>query len=410
MRITVVEQNGTGGLAHYAYQICTALANEGHDVTLITAKLYELENFPHNFKLDRRLDLWDLFDRRVESLPRNALHAILRKVFWQSRRAIRALKLVNAWIGLTSFLEKDRPDIVQFGKMNFPFEALFLAHMKRNGLVLTEICHEFERRESSGLLSRYVDGLYRNIYTNYKAIFFHAQQNRDRFLALFPEIPADCTHVIHHGNEGMFLSLAADVTSADLRTRYHLDSGETVILFFGLLAPSKGIPVLIRAMEKVTQAQGVKLLIAGYPAKNMDLAELYDLVEARGLKDTVIFDVRYIPIGEVSALMDLASMVIFPYLSSTQSGSLQVAYSFGKPVIATRVGGLAEAVEDGRNGYLIPVDDTDALADNISALLLDPDMAASMGKYNKEQSETLYSWKPVAETITTVYRSLINPS
>lgn len=406
MRITVVEQNGTGGLAHYAYQICTALADEGHDVTLITAKLYELESFPHNFRLDRRLDLWDLFDRRVETLPRNALDAIVRKVFWQTRRAYRALKLVTAWIGLTRFLEKDRPDIVQFGKMNFPFEAYFLAHMKRSGLVLTEICHEFERRESSGLLSRYVDGLYRNIYTNYSAIFFHARQNQERFLTLFPAIPAERTHLIHHGNESMFLSLAADQSGVDLHTRYGLEPKEQVVLFFGLLAPSKGLPVLIRAMEEVTRTEKVKLLVAGYPAKNMDLAELYDLVESRGMKDRVIFDVRYIPIGEVSPLMDLASIVIFPYLSSTQSGSLQVAYSFGRPVIATRVGGLAEAVEDGKNGFLVPVNDPAMLAEKITLLLRDPQLADRMGQYNCDQSETLYSWKSVAETISAVYRSL----
>jgi glycosyltransferase involved in cell wall biosynthesis len=138
----------------------------------------------------------------------------------------------------------------------------------------------------------------------------------------------------------------------------------------------------------------------------MDLAELYDLVETRGLKDRVIFDVRYIPIGEVSPLMDLASMVIFPYLSSTQSGSLQVAYSFGKPVIATRVGGLAEAVEDGMNGFLMPVDDSAALAEKITLLLRDPALAERMGQHNKAQSETLYSWKSVAQTITAVYKNL----
>jgi glycosyltransferase involved in cell wall biosynthesis len=406
MRITVVEQNGTGGLAHYAYQMCTALADAGNDVTLITAKLYELESFPHNFIVDRRLDLWDLFDRRVETLPRNAIHAAVRKIFWQTRRAFRALKLINAWIGLTRFLEKDRPDIVQFGKMNFPFEGLFLAHMRRSGLVLTEICHEFERRESSGLLAHYVDGLYRNIYTNYAAIFFHARQNRERFLTLFPEIPAERTHLIQHGNEEIFLSLAAGLAPVDLRSRYRLETDEPVILFFGLLAPSKGLPVLIHAIETVCRTNRVKLVIAGYPAKNMDLAELYALVEACGLKDSVIFDVRYIPIGEVLPLMELASMVIFPYQSSTQSGSLQVAYSFGRPVIATRVGGLAEAVEDGKNGCLVPVDDPEALAEKITLLLRDPALATRMGQYNRDQSETLYSWKLVAETITAVYGEL----
>ena len=70
------------------------------------------------------------------------------------------------------------------------------------------------------------------------------------------------------------------------------------------------------------------------------------------------------------------------------------------------MGGLAEAVEDGKNGFLVPVNDSGALAEKITLLLRDPQMGARMGQYNKAQSETRYSWKSVAETITRVYRGL----
>jgi glycosyltransferase involved in cell wall biosynthesis len=72
-------------------------------------------------------------------------------------------------------------------------------------------------------------------------------------------------------------------------------------------------------------------------------------------------------------------------------------------VIASRVGGLTEAVEDGKNGFLVPVNDAGALAEKITLLLRDPRLRERMGQYNKEQSETRYSWKSVAETITRVY-------
>ena len=50
LRLVLVEPNGSGGLIHYTYQLCTALADEGMDVTLITGKEYELAHLPHNFQ------------------------------------------------------------------------------------------------------------------------------------------------------------------------------------------------------------------------------------------------------------------------------------------------------------------------------------------------------------------------
>jgi glycosyltransferase involved in cell wall biosynthesis len=97
--------------------------------------------------------------------------------------------------------------------------------------------------------------------------------------------------------------------------------------------------------------------------------------------------------------MQMASVVVYPYLNSTQSGSLQVAYSFGRPVIATNVGGLPDAVEDGKSGFLVDPNNPEQLADKILLFINKPELTKSMGAYAKHLSETRFSWKTVAKII-----------
>ena len=408
MRITVVEQNGSGGLIHYAYQLCTALAAQGHQITLVTARSYELSRFPHNFKVENRLNLWPIFQSQPVSTRRNSFDKIFRKIFWETRRGFRAVKLFFSWIDLTRYLLDSKPDIVLFGSLNFPFETFFLAYLKRQGIILAQICHEFEHREYQGRLSRFIDKSLGNIYQQFSVIFFHANQYRERFHSLF-NIPREKTVLIQHGNEGMFLMNAAEIEGAaiNLKERYGLQADEPVILFFGLIAPSKGLPQLINAFEIVSRQSPAKLVIAGYPTKQMDMDGLLDSVKKACISGQVIFDTRYIPFGEVPQLISLAHIVVFPYRTNTQSGSLQVAYSFGKPVIATNVGGLVETVEDGKSGFLVPVDDPQVFAEKMLYLLNNPGEALQMGQYARHLSDTLYSWNNVSEKIIDVFNSIL---
>src|SRR5215208_4594900 len=101
-RLVLVEPNGSGGLIHYAYQLCTALADEGLDVTLITGKHYELAGLPHNFRVNNLLDLWTLFDPQVsQNVHANSWQRRWQKVRWTARRGQRALRLLSAWFRLT---------------------------------------------------------------------------------------------------------------------------------------------------------------------------------------------------------------------------------------------------------------------------------------------------------------------
>jgi glycosyltransferase involved in cell wall biosynthesis len=121
----------------------------------------------------------------------------------------------------------------------------------------------------------------------------------------------------------------------------------------------------------------------------------------------VFLDLRYIPLEEVGGLMSLATVAVYPYRSSTQSGALQIAYTFGRPVIATAVGGLPEAVEEGRSGFLVPAQSPGNLADKILLLINNPDLTKVMGTYARHLSETRFSWRSVARQIVKVYDQLL---
>lgn len=410
IRLFFVEPNGSGGLIHYAYQLCTALAEQGMDVTLVTGSDYELKDLPHNFSVNNMLDLWTLFEAQPAGVRgRNGVQRLSAKIHWTLRRGVRAIRLIRAWARLTRYLVRQRPDLVQFSKINFPFEAFFLAWLRRRGLKLTQICHEFELRESRGPLAAYSLSLYRSVYRQFSAIFFHAEENRSRFLSLFPFIPRDRTHIIPHGNSGWLLTLAPHPNEKpSLRERYGLMDDQKAVLFFGLLAPSKGIEDLVEAFALVREPGDSRLIIAGYPTKHFALDQLRARISSLGLTDRVVLDPRYIALGELGELMDLATVVVYPYRSSTQSGALQVAYTFGRAVIATAVGGLPEAVEDGRNGYLVPPGSPSALAEKMTVLLENPSIATRMGEYARHLSQTRFSWDAVATQIRDVYEELLD--
>jgi len=85
-------------------------------------------------------------------------------------------------------------------------------------------------------------------------------------------------------------------------------------------------------------------------------------VERLGVGDRVELRNRYVSNEEAALLFTAADAALLPYRSASQSGVVQLAFAHGRPVIATAVGGLPEAVRDGEDAILCPKDDPDALA------------------------------------------------
>ena len=393
MRIFIIEPDGAGGLLHYAFQMSAAIAESGQEVTLVTGRHYELEGVDAPFRVEPRMRLWPA----VEPPDSRHLPAPLRKL----RRMWRGLRYAVEWHRLTRYLLRERPDLIQFSTIRFPIQALFLRRLHNAGLRLSQVCHEFEPREARiDWLRRISMRMTNTAYRAFDVIFVHGDGHRDRFRELF-DTTADLV-VIPHGDEGLLSQLADG--GGDLRRSYGLDADRPVVLFFGGLRPSKGIPDLLKAFAvALEQVPDAALVIAGYPAAGFDVEALHRLAAGADIEASVSIDARYLPLSEVGPLVRTGAVVALPYLSGTASGVLQAAYTFGRPVIVTDVGSLAEAVEDGVTGLVVPPGDTVALAAALSKMLADPDQAAGMGRAAGRASRERFGWEAIATRVMDAY-------
>ena len=136
------------------------------------------------------------------------------------------------------------------------------------------------------------------------------------------------------------------------------------LLFFGMVRRYKGLDLLLRALAEA--APQVGLTVAGEIWEGRD--ELLGLISGLGLAGRVTLVEGYIPTGDVPALFAAADALVLPYRSATASQNALIAFQFGRPVIATRAGAIAEAVEDGVNGILCAPGDAGDLARAIGLL------------------------------------------
>jgi glycosyltransferase involved in cell wall biosynthesis len=165
-------------------------------------------------------------------------------------------------------------------------------------------------------------------------------------------------------------SIAAPADRAAARSRLGLPAGAAVALFFGFVRPYKGLEGLIDALPAVAaRVPALQLVVAGefwQPA-----GAFLSRAAALGVAGRLRLDDRYVPNEEVGDYFAAADVVVMPYRSATQSGVVTLAAEFGRPVVATRVGGLPEAVEHGVGGLLVPPGDVPALAEALAAVLSD---------------------------------------
>ena len=105
----------------------------------------------------------------------------------------------------------------------------------------------------------------------------------------------------------------------------------------------------------------------------------------------------YTPDREVEKYFAAADLVVLPYISATQSGIVEIAYGFKKPVIVTDVGGLPDVVEDGRTGYVVQPKSPEAIAEAAIKFFRE-DRAESMAK-NIEKEAYRFSWERMGDVV-----------
>jgi glycosyltransferase involved in cell wall biosynthesis len=301
--------------------------------------------------------------------------------------ARRLLDILNplTWLRTALTIRRERPDALvlvwYIWVWALPYLTLLVFLPKRTRVILQ--CHNISHKEPAW---------WKNLLTNIvlrrgDALVVHAKTEAEDAATRVQPSRIVTSFLPVHGMGGRIPSRE--------EARRVLGLTGHVALFFGHIRPFKALDVTLRAWRQVRRE--ITLVVAGQAWWKSE-AEYREL--AQGL-DNVRLDFRFIPDAEIATYFAAADVVLAPYRVEAQSGVALTSFHFGRPVIATNVGGLPEIIEEGVNGMLIPPESPEALAKAVEAFFARTDREA-MDRHSAAAARK-YSW----EEYGAVYRRLV---
>lgn len=248
-------------------------------------------------------------------------------------------------------------------------------------------------------------------------VFPHERFPMDKFLSKMVLSKGDCFIVQSSQDETDLLSIKKgaryrktvhptynafklqDMSKEEGRKLLNLLNEQQVLLFFGFVREYKGLKHLLRAMPAVTEKlANVKLLVVGDFAGDKD--DYLQIIDELKINEFIEIHDGYIPDKEVEKYFAASDVVVLPYESATQSGIVQIAYGFEKPVIVTNVGGLPEVVINDKTGYVVEPFNHEQLSDSVIRFF-EEDKGVAFSDGVREEADK-YSWERMVMTISSM--------
>ena len=341
------------------YQLAENLAKRGHDVHIITS----------------------LDDDQIENSYEKGFHIHRIRM---SR--IRFFGAIFFWVNIVRKIKKINPDIVHAQILSFAMPALISKKLLKIPYVVwgqgsdVYLRDWFNKLGAKTILKNAdsVIALTKNMKEVIQAIFY-------REIAVVPN--------------GIDIEDYWDGTGEQER--------ETIskrILFVGRLDPVKGVHYLLRAMQIVCKVlPDAKLILVG---DGEDRENLEYLTNSLGIRESVNFAGR-IPHEKIPDYLDQADIFVLPSLSEGLPIVILEAMACGLPIVATRVGGIPDIIEEDVNGYLVESRDFQGLADKIIFLLENQPLKHRISKNNRIKVQE-YDWKNVIKQLEGIYFEINN--
>ncbi len=288
---------------------------------------------------------YDVSEEHFQKVPSQRLmHSLNPISWWQTARTINRLD----------------PDIIAFdwyqpffGPMFYGIGFFLNRRMKQRVFFITEnvISHE----------SRWIDKFLTRLGLRWaKAFLTLSKKVEEDIQSLAKGRPVFRSELPIYG----WYTRSSDQQLPSARSEFDLGQEEKVLLFFGYIRHYKGLDILMEALAILLRMDPTyRLLVAGESYE--DETQYVELIDKLGIKDQVRFRNEFIPNEKVSRYFEACDVVVLPYRSATQSGILNMAYGFEKPVVITDVGGLGEFVDKGKTGIVVDEPTPEAVAKGI---------------------------------------------
>ncbi|MBN0042909.1 glycogen synthase [Streptomyces actuosus] len=229
---------------------------------------------------------------------------------------------------------------------------------------------------------------------------------REDILSCYPSLDPDRVHIVHNGID---TALYRPDPGTEALARTGIDPDRPYVLFVGRITRQKGVDHLLRAVRGIDPAAQV-VLCAGAPDTpeiDREFRALFE--ELSHTRDGVFWIPRMLPRPEVIQLLTHAAVFVCPSVYEPLGIVNLEAMACGTPVVASRVGGIPEVVEDGRTGVLVPVDDDfeTGLARALDTVIGEPGTARRMGEAGRERAVGEFGWDAVARRTVRLYEEIL---
>jgi len=187
----------------------------------------------------------------------------------------------------------------------------------------------------------------------------------------------------------------------DCRRSEFASDDEKVLVHLSNFRPVKRIPDVVEIFDRVRRQIPAKLLMIG-DGPDRTVAEW--MVREKGLARDVIFVGKQ---NQVQTLLNCGDVLLMP--SEIESFGLAAleAMACGVPVVASRVGGVPEVIDDGVEGYLVPSHDVETMAERALAILTDPDRREAMGRAARKRASTQFCSDKIIPLYEALYRRVL---
>lgn len=238
-------------------------------------------------------------------------------------------------------------------------------------------------------------------------VIVHTEKMKQLLLTDF-DIPEDKVTVIPHGINNVIPQTG--LTRVQAREKLQLNGSEKVLLFFGNIAPYKGLKHLVLALVELKRNMNdIKLIITGrFNGQEAYWEEIQNIIREYDLKEQIFEKTGFVPDQEVEIYYKAADVLMLPYNYIFQSGVIFVSYAFGLPVIATDVGSLKEEIIEGMTGFVCQPENPVDLADKIYTYFqsdLYKNLEANRKVINDYATEK-YSWDKIGVKTYQVYKNV----
>ncbi len=382
-----------GGDKPYALGIAAALTSAGISIDFIGSDDLSVPEVVTN----RRVNFLNL---RGDQRPEANFLAKVRRVF-------------RYYLRLIGYAATARPKlfhILWHNKFQIFDHTLLMLYYKVLGKRLVFTAHNVnagKRDSNDSWLNRFS---LRTHYTLSDHIFVHTGAMKAELMSEF-RVPENKISVIPFGINNTVPN--TNLSSAEAKRQLGLTSGDKTMLFFGNIAPYKGLEYLIVAFTQLLKRdRRYRLLIVGKPKGSEDYwKRIRQTIVRNGIGERVIEKIECVPDETTELYFKAADVLIVPYAHAfqSQSGVLFLGYNFGLPAIAADVGNLKEEIIEGESGFVFKSEDASDLARKIntyfrSGLFLNLEARrAEIKQYANER----YSWSKVAMITAATYSRLL---